>query len=138
MERDPLVQRGPEARRSAQPLRAALVQDRLTGFLVSLRPQQWTKNLIIFAGLLFGQRLVDGPALGTAIGAFAIFCALSSAMYLLNDVLDREEDRRHPTKSLRPIAAGTVSPRSAVIGAVALSAAGIAAAPLTASFRPIK
>ncbi len=128
MERDPLVQRGPEARRSAQPLRAALVQDRLTGFLVSLRPQQWTKNLIIFAGLLFGQRLVDGPALGTAIGAFAIFCALSSAMYLLNDVLDREEDRRHPTKSLRPIAAGTVSPRSAVIGAVALSAAGIAAA----------
>ena len=74
--------------------------------LISLRPTQWTKNLFVFAGLLFSLKLFDPHAIRTTIAAFLIFCALSGVVYLLNDVMDRESDRRHPTKSTRPIAAG--------------------------------
>src|SRR5260221_1649303 len=77
--------------------------------LLSLRPGQWTKNLLVFAGLLFGQRLFDRVAFGKATTAFAVFCALSGVVYLINDVLDRESDRQHPLKSARPIASGAVS-----------------------------
>jgi 4-hydroxybenzoate polyprenyltransferase len=94
----------------------------------SLRPEQWTKNLIIFGGLLFGQRLLDLPSVLKATGAFAVFCALSGVVYLLNDVADRDADRRHPLKRHRPIASGAVSIRAAlltaaVIGIVALAGA---------------
>jgi 4-hydroxybenzoate polyprenyltransferase len=98
--------------------------------LRSLRPGQWTKNLLVFAGLLFGRRLLDPPAIGEALAAFVIFCALSGAVYLLNDVADREADRRHPLKKLRPIASGAL-PVPAALGAAAL----LAAAALGASFR---
>ncbi|MBQ01973.1 MAG: decaprenyl-phosphate phosphoribosyltransferase [Acidobacteria bacterium] len=87
--------------------------------LVSLRPDQWTKNLIVFAGLVFGGQLLEPSAVARAGGTFGIFCALSSAMYLVNDVGDRARDRRHPVKATRPIAAGRVSP------AVALGTAGL-------------
>ena len=97
------------------------------GFLVSLRPDQWTKNLIVFAGLIFGQRLLEPSAIWTAIAAFAMFCGLSSAMYLLNDLLDREEDRRHPAKRHRPIAAGQVPVPVAAVGAVGLVAVSLGA-----------
>lgn len=93
------------------------------GLLASLRPRQWTKNLIVFAGLIFGQRLEDLRAVALALAAFAIFCALSGAVYLVNDVADREQDRRHPIKSRRPIAAGLVSPGTA-LGAAALLGGG--------------
>ena len=86
----------------------------------SLRPDQWTKNLIVFAGLIFGQRLLDASAFGAAAWAFAIFCGLSSAMYLINDLVDRNEDRRHPTKRNRPIASGALSTGSAVAAAMVL------------------
>src|ERR1700704_5412719 len=72
--------------------------------LLSLRPSQWTKNLLIFAGLLFGHRLLDPAAALIALRAFGVFCALSGAVYLLNDIADRESDRRHPIKARRPIA----------------------------------
>ena len=75
----------------------------------SLRPSQWTKNLIVFAGLIFGQRLLDPGAVGNALIAFAVFCALSSVVYLINDVADRAADRQHPTKRFRPIASGALS-----------------------------
>ena len=100
----------------------------VVGFVVSLRPDQWTKNLIVFAGLIFGQRLLDPAALYPALGAFAIFCGLSSAMYLVNDLADRAEDRRHPVKSRRPIAAGQVSAATARIGAYALVAVSVVGA----------
>ena len=74
----------------------------------SLRPSQWTKNLIVFAGLIFGQRLLDPGAVGNALIAFAVFCALSSVVYLINDVADRAADRQHPTKRFRPIASGAL------------------------------
>jgi len=127
MERDPLARLEPNAPH-VQPVEAAPAQGQLTALLVSLRPDQWTKNLFVFAGLLFGQRLVDGSALTAAVGAFAVFCALSSAMYLVNDVLDRQEDRQHPIKSLRPIAAGIIAPGLALGAAVVLSLIGITGA----------
>ena len=95
---------------------------------VSLRPNQWTKNLIVFAGLVFGEQLLEPSAVARAAGAAGIFCALSSAMYLVNDVGDRARDRLHPVKRARPIAAGRVSTATALGAAGLLIAAGIAAA----------
>jgi 4-hydroxybenzoate polyprenyltransferase len=94
---------------------------------VSLRPDQWTKNLIVFAALIFAVKLLDPAALANASAAFLIFCALSGSVYLINDVSDREQDRQHPIKRLRPIAAGELSPGAALTAAVVLSAAALAA-----------
>jgi 4-hydroxybenzoate polyprenyltransferase len=98
----------------------------LGAVLVSLRPRQWVKNLFVFAGLVFGHRLFTA-SVWPALGAFAIFCALSGAIYLLNDAADREKDRLHPKKRLRPIAAGRLPLRVAFGVAVALIAAGLVA-----------
>ena len=68
----------------------------VTALVRSMRPEQWTKNLIVFAALIFGQRLFDAAAVGPSLAAFLIFCALSGVVYLLNDVVDRENDRQHP------------------------------------------
>ncbi len=92
-----------------------------------LRPGQWTKNLLVFAGLLFGHRLLEPEAVAAAVTAFAIFCALSGAVYLINDIADRESDRSHPVKSRRPIAAGLVPVRVAAIAAAALILVALAA-----------
>jgi len=94
----------------------------------SLRPQQWTKNLIIFGGLLFGQRLFDLHSVFYATAAFAVFCALSGVVYLLNDVADRDADRRHPLKRHRPIASGDLSASVALAAAavIGISAVSIA------------
>ena len=81
---------------------------------VSLRPDQWTKNLIVFAALIFAVRLFDPAALALATAAFLIFCALSGAVYLFNDVSDREADQRHPLKRNRPIASGALTPATAL------------------------
>jgi len=99
-----------------------------TDLFVSLRPNQWTKNLIVFAGLVFGEQLLEPSAVARAAGAAGIFCALSSAMYLVHDVGDRARDRLHRVKRARPIAAGRVSPATALSAAGLLIAAGIAAA----------
>jgi 4-hydroxybenzoate polyprenyltransferase len=99
----------------------------LGAVLVSLRPRQWVKNLFVFAGLVFGQRLFT-PAVWPALAAFGIFCVLSGAIYLINDVADRDKDRLHPKKRERPIAAGRVSPRLALGVAVVLVAGGLIAA----------
>jgi 4-hydroxybenzoate polyprenyltransferase len=105
--------------------------------LLSLRPAQWTKNLFVFGALLFGQRgtppamrpaFLDSQAIGRAIGAFAVFCALSGVVYLINDVADRDNDRLHPLKRHRPIASGAVSPALAIVTAVGLGAAALASA----------
>ena len=87
--------------------------------LISVRPGQWTKNLLLFAGLVFGRRLFSLPAVLAASGAFLIFCALSGTVYLINDVIDRESDRQHPLKARRPIASGALS-RSIAVGAASL------------------
>jgi 4-hydroxybenzoate polyprenyltransferase len=94
----------------------------------SLRPGQWTKNLLVFAGLVFGGRLLDAEAVGAAAIAFAVFCALSSAGYLFNDVRDRDADRRHPLKQSRPIASGQLSMPTALMLAAVLAAVAVAVA----------
>ena len=96
--------------------------------IVSLRPHQWTKNLVVFAGLLFGQRLLNPQALATTVGAFVVFCGLSAVVYLVNDVMDRQADRLHPKKRLRPIASGALSVQAALTGAAAIAAAALAGA----------
>jgi 4-hydroxybenzoate polyprenyltransferase len=96
--------------------------------LTSLRPEQWTKNLFVFAGVLFGGRLTEVAAIGQASAAFAIFCVLSGVVYLLNDLADREADQRHPLKRLRPIASGQLSTGTAAAAAAVLGAIGLASA----------
>jgi 4-hydroxybenzoate polyprenyltransferase len=91
----------------------------LVNLLISLRPGQWTKNLFVFAALVFAERLNDHRSVLKGVIAFCVFCALSSTIYLINDVLDRQQDRRHPLKAHRPIASGALSP------SVALAAAAI-------------
>jgi 4-hydroxybenzoate polyprenyltransferase len=95
--------------------------------LLSLRPGQWTKNLLIFAGLLFGKKLFDAHAVGEALAAFAIFCGLSGIVYVINDIADRESDRNHPLKALRPIASGALPVGAAVAAAVVIGTVSIAA-----------
>ena len=89
--------------------------------LRSLRPRQWVKNLVVFAGLGFGGLARDPASWARALAVFLAFCALSSAVYLANDVADRERDRRHPVKRLRPIAAGTLPVRTALQAAALLA-----------------
>ena len=97
----------------------------LTAVVASLRPRQWIKNLFVLAGLIFAQRLFT-PDVWTALGAFAIFCALSGAVYLVNDVTDVARDRAHPVKRTRPVAAGRLPVGAALGVAVALGAVGLA------------
>jgi len=100
----------------------------VANLLVSLRPGQWPKNLLLFAGLGFGQKLFSPVEIERAAAAFVVFCALSGTVYLINDVVDRESDRRHPLKARRPIASGALSPAVAVAAAVAIAAAALAVA----------
>jgi len=95
---------------------------------LSLRPHQWTKNLVVLAALVFAQRLFDGPSVLVASGALVIFCLLSGAVYLVNDLADLEQDRKHPVKRNRPLAAGKLSPRLATGAAVVLVTGGLVAA----------
>jgi 4-hydroxybenzoate polyprenyltransferase len=97
-----------------------------SALLQTLRPSEWTKNLIVFAALLFGERLLDAASVGRASAAFLVFCALSGVVYIVNDVTDREQDRRHPTKRGRPIASGALSPRAALATAAVLGPMALA------------
>lgn len=81
----------------------------------SLRPKQWSKNLFIFAGILFSQNIFNLTVLSKVIFAFLIFCLLSGAVYILNDITDLEKDRLHPVKSQRPLASGRLQVSHAVL-----------------------
>jgi 4-hydroxybenzoate polyprenyltransferase len=94
----------------------------------SLRPQQWIKNLFIFAPLIFSRNIFNGPLLVKTIEAFAAFCLISSAHYIFNDLRDLEEDRRHPVKSKRPLASGRLRKGPAVVALLVIGAAGLALA----------
>jgi 4-hydroxybenzoate polyprenyltransferase len=102
-----------ELPRRRSPARAALV---------ALRPRQWSKNLLVFAGLLFAAKLGDAVRWLEACMCFVAYCSISSAAYLANDVRDRHDDRLHPVKRSRPIARGELSPRTALTIAGVLAA----------------
>ena len=108
--------------------RGASQRPRWVLLLASLRPEQWSKNLLVFAGPTFGSRLLDPPAWWAAVGTFAVFCALSGTVYLFNDLADIASDREHPVKRRRPIASGQLSPRLALIAAVILGAGALGGA----------
>ena len=93
-----------------------------------MRPAQWAKNLFVLAPLVFGDLLLDRAAATRALLALVAFCCGSSAVYLINDIRDREEDRRHPLKRLRPLAAGTLGVPTAVAAVTVLAAAAFAIA----------
>jgi 4-hydroxybenzoate polyprenyltransferase len=103
-------------------------RSRARAALVALRPRQWSKNLLLFAGLVFAAKLGDATRWLEALGAFGAYCAASSAAYLVNDVRDAAHDRRHPLKRLRPVANGELPSRAAFTLAVGLAAAALAAA----------
>ncbi|MFK5955371.1 MAG: UbiA prenyltransferase family protein [Planctomycetota bacterium] len=89
--------------------------------LKSLRPRQWSKNVVIFAGLAFSGTATDQGLVLSAFTAFAAFCLGSSAVYLMNDILDRDRDRLHPVKRNRPIASGAMSVSTGVLLAIILT-----------------
>jgi 4-hydroxybenzoate polyprenyltransferase len=98
--------------------------------LAALRPRQWSKNLLVFAGLIFAAKIGDATRWGEAVAAFAAYCAASSAAYLVNDVRDAADDREHPVKGLRPVASGELPARAALSLAVMLAAAALTATAL--------
>ncbi len=103
--------------------------------LAALRPRQWVKNVLVFVAPAAAGRLGDVAIWGRAFAAFAIFVAVASGMYLLNDVLDIEADRLHPEKCERPVAAGLVTiPQALTVGAI-LVAGGLVASWFTAGWR---
>jgi 4-hydroxybenzoate polyprenyltransferase and related prenyltransferases len=94
--------------------------------VAALRPKHWVKNVFVFAPLVFAEQAGDPLLLARAVAAFLAFCALSSSVYLLNDVADRESDRLHPEKRRRPIAAGDLSVGAGLATAAVLATGGLA------------
>ena len=103
------------------------MREMLKAIIREMRPRQWAKNVFIFAALVFDEQLTQqGPMLRTIAG-FILLCLISSAVYIMNDIADVESDRQHPTKRTRPIAAGQLSVRLALVLAVAMAAFALAA-----------
>jgi 4-hydroxybenzoate polyprenyltransferase len=92
----------------------------LLGILKTMRPKQWVKNLFVLAPVVFAKNLFHEQVLLRAVAAFAAFSLLAGAVYMINDLVDVEDDRRHPTKRNRPIASGEVSPAVAKSSAALL------------------
>ena len=100
----------------------------LSALFVSLRPGQWVKNLVLPLPFLFGSALSHASGWILAAEGFVIFCVISSGIYLINDVKDRERDRAHPVKRNRPLATGLLGVKTAVAAAVVLLAVGLLSA----------
>jgi decaprenyl-phosphate phosphoribosyltransferase len=109
---------------------------RTRALVAALRPRQWSKNLLLFAGLVFAGEFGDAAQWGRALAVFAAYCAASSAAYLVNDVRDAADDRRHPVKRRRPVASGVlpsgVALGTAAVLALAALAVGAALGPASA------
>jgi decaprenyl-phosphate phosphoribosyltransferase len=107
------------------PARPAPGGSLLGGLVRTARPQQWVKNLLVFAAPGAAGLLTDLPTLLRAALAFGVFCLAASGIYFLNDTMDRDADRRHPVNRHRPVAAGVVPPRLALSVAVTLLSAAV-------------
>lgn len=112
---------------AAATVRPASVLETLVLLVRSMRPRQWPKNAVVLVGLVFARELGRPDLVGRALAATAIFCLLSGAVYLINDLLDVEMDRHHPTKRDRPLASGRLPAGVAWAAAAALVAGGLAA-----------
>jgi len=94
----------------------------ISAIIQILRPKQWTKNLIIFSGLIFSENLFNKILVIESLFAFLLFCGISSSIYIINDILDLENDRKHPLKCLRPLPSGKIKINHAAILALLLAA----------------
>jgi 4-hydroxybenzoate polyprenyltransferase len=122
------VERGARAQNGhaiAYPVARPETRQRARALVAGLRPRQWSKNLLLFAGLVFAGEFGDLGQWGRALAVFAAYCAASSAAYLVNDVRDAADDRRHPVKRRRPVAAGALSPTVALTSAAVLAVAAL-------------
>lgn len=99
----------------------------LAGLFKTMRPRQWTKNVFVFAALVFDDKLLHVPSLLRTLAAFALLCLMSSAVYIMNDLADIDGDREHPVKRLRPLPAGELSPTVARAAAVLFGAGSLIA-----------
>ena len=115
-----------------QPTPASTGHASAADWLRLFRPRQWSKNAFVLAPLLFSGRATDADAVKAAILAFLAFCLAASAVYAFNDARDSHEDRAHPVKRQRPVAAGRISTTHATWASVLLAAAGLAIAWTTA------
>jgi 4-hydroxybenzoate polyprenyltransferase len=109
----------------AEDRRAAPRRGPLGAVVAAMRPQQWIKNLFVAAPLVFAKSLLDGPQALRAAAAVALFCLVSSAIYLWNDIVDVEKDRAHPRKRRRPIASGELSIGAARALSIAFASVGV-------------
>jgi 4-hydroxybenzoate polyprenyltransferase len=98
--------------------------------LITMRPRQWTKNLVVFAGLIFSQNVTNATLVWKSVEAFLIFCALSGVIYLVNDVADVDKDRLHEIKKHRPLPAGRLRRSDALVAAVMVGITALALAAL--------
>ena len=92
-----------------------------------MRPRQWLKNGLVYAALFFDRKVIDLESFARTTAAFILLCMVSSAVYIMNDLADIENDRQHPTKKTRPLAAGELSPTLAIVVAIVLAIGGLAA-----------
>ncbi len=107
---------------------------KLSALLRLLRPKQWVKNTFVMAGVLFGAQLRNVPLLQSAALAFVAFSFMGSSVYVLNDYLDRESDKLHPSKRHRPLASGAVTPLQGALAAIACVGISLIAAARSPTF----
>jgi len=98
---------------------------KVADYITCLRPLQWTKNFVVLAAVIFSRNLFRSDMLTTSLEAFGIFCLLSGAVYVFNDLIDLDQDRAHPVKRNRPIASGRVSKAGAVGFGLVVAASGL-------------
>lgn len=96
-----------------------------SGLIRSMRPRQWPKNIFVFVPLLFDRKLFDPASVLATTLAFVLLCLMSSAVYLMNDLVDIESDRQHPVKKDRPLPSGQLSPQVAMVAAILLAAVSL-------------
>ena len=100
----------------------------IPSLFLSTRPRQWPKNALVFAALIFSKNAFHPPMLVKTVAGFFVLCMITGATYLFNDIIDRHNDRNHPEKSKRPIAAGVLGVRTAAVAALIISLTGLVTA----------
>lgn len=101
------------------------MQQSIIGLLRTMRPKQWTKNILIFGGIVFDGQLFDRDALIRVIISYILFCLAASTVYIINDLLDIERDRQHPKKKYRPLPSGQLSTPVAIVAAIVIPVSSI-------------
>ena len=107
----------------------------LLAILRTMRPHQWTKNLVLLAAIVFSLNFLDPRLLVLSLEGVAVFCLLSGGVYLLNDLKDREKDRLHPAKKSRPIASGALPTGAALVALIVVIVAAVLSASPAAAIR---